>query len=251
MRRKAFNKKKAAGGGSVAQDFISMAGLTDQREKDAVNYLKQALIDNGLWDLMYAVYPIVGSSANSHSFNLKDTSLYTITWDYPIYSEIHNYNGSRGRGHTGILNNDLPQNNCHLSAYVMVDLHGGNNMEIGTTTSSNFHLAVDWAGSGNLSRLNVAYKAFSYKPVTTWGLGIVSRTASNVSTLWDKGYKLATDTRTATSYSNKDIAVGGAQYSTERQLGLATIGLGLTDEQCTTLTNIADQFQTILERKPF
>jgi hypothetical protein len=249
--RKTIFGRKISAGGDVATDFITVANITDQREKDAVNYLMQALIDNGLWDLMRAVYPLVGSNANSHSINLIDTSLYTLTWDYPVYSAIHDYNGSRGRGHTGILNNDLPQNDCHLSAYVMDDQPGGNWIEIGTSTSSNFHLAVDWGSNGNLSRLNVAYKGFSYNPATTWGMGIVSRTAVNVSTLWDKGYKLATDTRNSVSYSNQEIAVGGGQYSTQRQLGLATIGLGLTDEQCTTLTNIADQYQTILERKPF
>jgi len=62
-------------GGSVdpdAQAFITVAGITDPTQQSAINTLVVGFKDDGLWTKMKAIYPIVGGTATTHKYNLKD-----------------------------------------------------------------------------------------------------------------------------------------------------------------------------------
>jgi len=52
--------------------FITAAGLTNSTHISAVRRLVSALKYEGLWTKMKALYPMVGGTATSHRFNLKD-----------------------------------------------------------------------------------------------------------------------------------------------------------------------------------
>ena len=55
-----------------AQAFIAAAGITNLTQASAVNTLVNDLKTYGLWTKMKALYPMVGGTATSHKFNLKD-----------------------------------------------------------------------------------------------------------------------------------------------------------------------------------
>jgi len=68
-----------------ATAFIQAAGLTgsfldDSRIPSAISYLTQNLKRYGLWSKMIAIYPFVGNSSNSQKINLKNPSLYPLSY---------------------------------------------------------------------------------------------------------------------------------------------------------------------------
>src|SRR5262245_27713895 len=57
---------------SDAQAFITAAGITDDTQEAALHTLVIAAKANGWWTKCFAIYPMVGGSASSHKYNLKD-----------------------------------------------------------------------------------------------------------------------------------------------------------------------------------
>ena len=55
-----------------AQAFIIAAGITDPTQQEAINTLVVDLKASGLWTLLQAIYPIVGGTATTHKYNLKN-----------------------------------------------------------------------------------------------------------------------------------------------------------------------------------
>ena len=55
-----------------AQAFITAANITDSTQKTAINTLVTDLKTYSIWNKMKAVYPMVGGTASTHKFNLKD-----------------------------------------------------------------------------------------------------------------------------------------------------------------------------------
>jgi hypothetical protein len=67
-----------------AQAFITAAALTNPTHQSAVDTLVKALKSNGTWSKYIAIYPLVGGTADSHKYNLKDPrdldAAYRIGW---------------------------------------------------------------------------------------------------------------------------------------------------------------------------
>ena len=55
-----------------AKIFIDSSGITDTAQKTAVNNFCIQLKDSSLWTKFIAIYPMVGGSANTTKWNLKD-----------------------------------------------------------------------------------------------------------------------------------------------------------------------------------
>ncbi len=79
-----------------ATAFITAAGITNLTQAAAINTLVNDLKTYGLWTKMKAVYPMVGGSATSHKFNLKDPR----TVNAAFYLE---FNGGGTHGTNGYL----------------------------------------------------------------------------------------------------------------------------------------------------
>ncbi len=90
---------------SDAQAFIDATGITNSTEINAVNVLTKDLKSAGYWDDLVAVYPFVGSTADTHKYNLKDPrdldAAGRITW---VGSLTHTYDGVQGAGGYGVTN---------------------------------------------------------------------------------------------------------------------------------------------------
>ena len=118
-------RQQPSGGGYVmidpdAQAFVSAANVTNDTQKQAVDNLTISLKNNNLWSKMSAIYPFVGGTAFSHSFNLKNPAQYQITWNGTV---THDQYGFQGDGSTGYGNTNLnaidagPSQRVHGSVY--------------------------------------------------------------------------------------------------------------------------------------
>ena len=87
--------KVVAFGGGPADAFIKAAGITDSTQQTAIKTLVNDLNGYGLWSKMLGIYPLVGGTASSHSWNLKDTTKLKMRW---VGGMTHDSNGVTGNG---------------------------------------------------------------------------------------------------------------------------------------------------------
>ena len=87
--------KVVAFGGGPADAFIKAAGITDSTQQTAIKTLVNDLNGYGLWTKMLGIYPLVGGTASSHSWNLKDTTKLKMRW---VGGMTHDSNGVTGNG---------------------------------------------------------------------------------------------------------------------------------------------------------
>lgn len=243
---------------SDAQSFMTSASITDSTQQAAVNYLVTDLKSNNLWTKMKAVYPMVGGTASSHSYNLKDPRDLDAAFRL-VFSGggTHSANGYQTNGVNAFAEtyynpsiNLTDINSNHISIYSRTNNQGG--YDIGGGSGS---IIVDIEiNSGNPSyNWNMA-SYFSHNNSNSQGHYINTRTASNAFKLIKNGSTVlgsATGTAGATkpniTYHIGKIAGLGVPFA-NRQYAFATIGDGLTDAESSTLYTIIQNYQTILSR---
>lgn len=72
------------------RSFLKKTNITDSKIKDALDGMTKSLKENGLWDKMDVIYPVVGGTSFQHSVNLKDVDNYQIVFSGVI---SHSYTG--------------------------------------------------------------------------------------------------------------------------------------------------------------
>lgn len=124
------------GNDADAQAFIDAAGITSSTQQDAVNTLVVGLKADSLWTKMIAIYPIVGGSATTHKYNLKDPrdldAAYRITFAGAV---THDSNGITGDGSTGYGNSFYTDtaNDFSAGSYISNTTWTGNGLWGATT----------------------------------------------------------------------------------------------------------------------
>lgn len=103
--------------GDHAQDFIDAAGITDETEQDAIYTLVDTLKTDGIWYKMYAMYPMVGGTATTHKYNLKDPrdldAAFRLNW---VGGWTHSSNGALPNGTSGYADTFfIPNDNMSVS----------------------------------------------------------------------------------------------------------------------------------------
>lgn len=248
-----------------AQAFITAAGITNVTEKNAINQLVIDFKNYGLWNKMNAVYPMVGGTASSHKFNLKDPRdldiafrlffsggwLHTSTGIKP--------NGVNTRADTFLTPSvTLQQNSSHLSYYSRTQSNG-TEVEIGSSTGPNAgddKIIVEIRTAGvTYYNINGAATYISHSDSDSIAFYVGNRTASNVINGWRNSSKLAIGTVVSTGLSTRTINIGcfnsqlaGAYYTT-KECAFASIGEGLTDTEVTNFYTSVQTFQTTLGRQ--
>ena len=247
-----------------AQAFITAASITDTTQKTAVDTLVTALKGYGLWTKMYAIYPFVGGTANSHKYNLKNpvdsNAAYRLTFNG---GWVHSNNGILGNGvntyaNTNLGMNILPQNNAHLSTYSRTNSIG-NRVELGIyyTTIGFYSLLCARLNNNFQTRLNSGASDALIANTDSTGFYQVYRTdATNI--LNKK------NTATPTSFARASVSNGGFTfpyflgdlnfnstplgYYTNREYAFASLGEGYTDSDAANLYTAVQAFQTTLGR---
>jgi hypothetical protein len=85
-----------------AQAFITAAAITDNTQKNAINTLVLDLKSYSIWTKMKAIYPVVGGTASTHKFNLKDPRDLDVAFRLTFFGGVtHSNNGIQGNGTNG------------------------------------------------------------------------------------------------------------------------------------------------------
>lgn len=123
---------------SDAQAFFTAASITDGTQKTAINTLVLAGKANGWWTPCSAIYPMVGGNATSHSYNLKNTAQFQLTfsggWTHSANGALPD--GTTGYADTGLnASTNLTNQFVHLSSYLR-NAHTHAGTFVGTILSS-------------------------------------------------------------------------------------------------------------------
>ena len=248
-----------------AQAFITAAGITDNTQKNAINTLVIDLKGYSIWTKMKAIYPIVGGTASTHKFNLKDPrdldAAFRIFWNGGV---THSSNGVQFGGVNGWGNTYY-----NLSANASLNSHSISFYSRTTGTSSlQCEIGVGGGiydgGSGIFARFSgvTYYRVNSQAAYVTASdadsraFYLANRTASNIVNGWRNSTKVATGT--TVSYPplvNGNYAIGSLNdnglinYPSAKQCAFASIGDGLTDTDAANLYTAVQAFQTTLGRQ--
>jgi len=118
----------SGGNDADAQAFIDTAGITDGTQQAAINTLVVDLKGYSLWTKFYALYPMVGGDATKHSYNLKNTANFQITWNggWTHASTGALPNGSNAYAQTGFVESTTGvQDDASFGFYSGTDAAGG------------------------------------------------------------------------------------------------------------------------------
>lgn len=255
-------RKGAAGLDPDAQAFITAAGITDPVQESAINQLVLDLKNYNLWSKMVAIYPMVGGTASAHSYNLKDTAQYQITWNGTL---THNFdgvksNGSTGYGATGIIPNSvLSLDNVHISSYAS-NVVQENTLDMGVSTngSQDHRLAYSRSYGGttfwgaNQNGWNTATVIPGMLPII--GHQVVSRTGSAGADakLYLNSNLMQTGSTSSSALSDKEIYIcaynfgGSLNGVSTSTFSFFSVGEGLDSTETTNFYTAVQNFQVAL-----
>ena len=252
------NGLQSVSGGAVddpAGTFLSAAGITDPTITTATYQLVAGLQADGLWSKMKAIYPMVGGNATAHSYNLKDTTKFQITWNG---GWTHSSTGSLPNGtnaYAETLNPNVSLTTpSHLSKYTSTNANRGTD-EIDMGVAS-FWLSAWYNGSGYNSILarNQSNSVLLNGGTVTDSRGFVLTTKiGTTAKIFKNNVQKDSKTDTETTYANYGIYLGagnfsGPNYYSVRNFSFASIGDGLSDTEASNLYTRIQTFQTSLNR---
>ena len=219
-----------------AYAFLNTTGITDPTIVSAINNLVVSLKLAGVWNDCDAIYPFVGGDATSHSYNLKDTSTYQITWNGTV---THNSNGITGNGTDGYGNTGWNQTTAgrntdgHISIYSRTDFNSTSGLmsDMGAGVSPSESLMA-LANSGTSYWIyNSEVRSAAYG--NTQGLYLTNRGASNT-----VGWKNSTSISSGANgsgYPNVNLTIcaqnrnGSIERFTTRNYAFASMGAEISD----------------------
>ena len=252
----------AAANDADAQAFIDAAGITDATQKSAVNQLVLDLKGYSIWTKMKAIYPILGGSASSHKWNLKDPrdldAAFRLTFatGWTHSSTGMTPNGTTAYANTFITPSTYYSTNIHLSYYSRT-LTVGTACEIGADTIS---------GATNYATLRIGVNSVfgqttnglvNYLSVTDARGHFLAQKVSNSSRRLFKNGSLNNSTTTTDlntlPLSNLLIAAindnGTPSFYSLKECAFASIGDGLTDTETANFYTSVQTYQTTLGRQ--
>jgi hypothetical protein len=243
-----------------AQAFLTASGITDATITSAINTLVLDLKSYGIWSKMKAIYPFVGGTASSHSYNLVNTAQYQITWNGGITHSSNGvqFGGVNGYGDTGLnANSVLTLNSTSLHFYsrtagFSTTIMGCDNGTQSTILTPKFSAGANFDYSAiNSNTTGIQNTAAS----STQGLLTVNRTASNSYKGYRNGISYYTKNANSSSKPNFNIFIGArnssgsaSQYS-NLQGALSAIADGLSDTEAANFYTAVQAFQTTLNRQ--
>jgi hypothetical protein len=250
-----------------AQAFITAAGITDNTQKNAINNLVINLKAAQIWSKMKAVYPMVGGTASSHKFNLKNPLDTDAAFRLVFFGGwTHSSNGAQPNGTNGyadtrlnMSSNYLVNDNAHISFYSRTATNSlSPNYEMGTYNG--LHYSGIIAARSSLSyyalNFNNSQNYISFANSNAAALYISNRIGTTVNG-WRNNIKSIQSTLAATGRPNTTMFLGNINVNgtpdpglyTFRQFAFASIGDGLTDTDAANFYTAVQTFNTTLGRQ--
>jgi hypothetical protein len=241
-----------------AAAFLTAASITDPTITSAINTLVLSFKSAEVWTKMKAIYPLVGGTASTHKWNLKDPRDLDAAFRLQFFGGVtHNSNGITSNGSnayasTFLNDNTLDIDNKHISQYLRNAITVGATMGTITSpgTSNRFYpefsgLDYSTLGVSQQSRALAGSKVGQflmskttsgqfkyYRPSTT----VITVSAANGTAINSTNFLLASSNSGTPEYSLANLA-------------LATIGDGLTDTDESNIRTAVQTFQTSLSRQ--
>ena len=251
-----------------AQAFLNAAEITNVTQANAVNTLVIGMKAQGLWTKMKAIYPMVGGTASTHKFNLKnplDTNAafrlaFSGTW-------VHSNTGALPNGTNAFANTFLNPttsltSSLGLSYYSRTNANTAlDQVDIGAITGLNyFYLTTQYNVTGLVNRFfgrcTSSSIAVNTANADARGYYYLGKTGNGTNLLKSFKNGVVQDTQTGAGVNpNNTVFVGAANdsgttlYYTNRECAFATISDGLTDAEATNCYTLVQQFQTTLGRQ--
>lgn len=239
------------------------SGTLTLLEQTATNTLVVQMKTDGIFTLMKAIYPMVGSSAAACAQNLKAntfTGSFSSGWTFAS-------TGVTGNGTSAFMNsgfvpstNGLTYNNNHISFYSRTSAQSGATQfyEMGSGNASgsdNLALFIRRnTNAGGYDSGNFTINRASF--TNTNGNGFYCGTAPTTTSKYFKnGTSQVTKALTNSAISTINIYIGGFNennttvYFSSRQCAFCSIGDGLTDIQASNFYTAVQAFQTSLSRQ--
>jgi hypothetical protein len=247
-----------------AQAFITAASITDGTQQSAVNQLVLDLKSANIWTKIKAAYPMVGGTATSCKWNLKDArdldAAYRLVFSGGGTFSSNGYQPGGVNGFANTFFNPSTQstlNNTHASYYSRTNSENlGIELSNSNGSGSQLLLALRYTAVGCISdQYNSTTGRIIIANANSQGLYITSRITSAIHKLFKNSTQIgATNTGTSGSLQNLTIYIGAqnnqgtAGSFSNRQCAFASIGDGLTDAEALAFYNAVQTFNTTLNR---
>lgn len=267
--------KETEKGKELSEDFLdpdvknykNKSGVSDGVIIPIVNTYVTELKAAGIWNKFYAIYPFLGGTSSTTSFNLKDPDYYKIFWAGTMaYGTLGvDFDGVSGFGDTNFDFSALASTieDIHFSFYTPDANAGLANVPMGVGSSAaddRIRMAFD-AGTNNYYADMWSNGAIAGR-VLVAGLGapaghyLASRFSASTAFVYLDGVQKAlnsvtvdvSDVPSDTFYIGATNLAGVASGFTTKTIGLATIGKHLTATDITSFHTITDKFLTSLGR---
>jgi hypothetical protein len=247
--------------------YKNKSGVSDGVIIPLVNTYVTELKAAGLWSKFYAIYPFLGGTASTSSFNLKDVDSYQISWAGGMtYGTLGvDFNGTTGFGDTNFDFSAIASTieDIHFS-FCTTDANGGlANIPMGvgsTAADDRIRMAFD-AGTNNYYADMWSNAAIAGRVLVS-GLGapaghyLATRYNDSAAFIYLDGVQMALNSTTVnvsdvpsdTFYVGAANVAGVASGFTTKTFGLATIGKYMTGTDMTSFQTITDKFLTSLGR---
>lgn len=243
-----------------AQAFLNAANITNATQANAVNTLVIGMKSQGLWTKMKAVYPMVGGTATSHMYNLKDPrnldAAYRLGF---IGSWTHSNTGALPNGVNAFaityLNPsvNLALSNHSFGLYSRTENTSGAQV-IGAAVTAIPNFFQNNISGGNFVSGEIG-TLISYTATPTRAFLLASRTTTSLFKAYRNNTILGSNTATLSTLPNLSFYFGArnqdgsASFYTSYEHAFAFIGDGLTDTDATNYYNLVQTFQTTLGRQ--
>lgn len=243
-----------------AQAFITATGITNSTQQTAINTIVSDLKNYGIWSRFKAIYPMVGGSATTHKFNLKDPRDLNAAFRLQFVNGwTHSSTGAKPNGTDGYANtflnsqDQLNLNDAHISSYLRTNVDGNHcDIGAGTSSSDDCSLFPKW---GNIfyPRINAVNNGIA-NTNNSLGFFLSNRVSSTeVRAFQNNTVKVVTNnsvSETSTYYylGAMNIPTYMTYFYSPREIAFATIGFGLTDTDANNLYSAIQNFNTTLSR---
>ena len=240
-----------------ANAFLTAAGITDPTISGAICTLVTTLKSQGIWSKLNAIYPMVGGTATTHKFNLKNpadtNAAYRLSF---VGGWTHSGNGALPNGTNAYADTfwiSTQQNSASLSFYSR------------SNTTGLFH--EYGSAVGPLTYLLLRFNNLIYATVNassdntvantdSRGFYMISRTASNAVKVYKNASAVITGSTASTGIPPYNMIISAwrqfpgtiVRYS-NRECAFATLGTGLNDTESANLYTAIQTFQTTLGRQ--
>lgn len=240
---------------SNAQSYITAAGITQSFQQWAVNELIIEMKRNNIWSSMVAVYPFLGGSSASHSWNAVNTNLYRLSftngWTHSSTGAFSNgANGVYARAN-GLTPSQVLSGSIHFSLYARRQTKNGYTMGFSSATIEN-HLIPVYTNATSYAVFGTIPAGFVTSTGQTAPGFWIGNNLGGTTSLFKNGTTLSSGARTL-AFATQSILLSTKDNNfvdaSATEFAFASVGTGLIAASQSILWNLINEYQLKLARR--